>query len=165
MKRLVVAMIVMIFPVFLFAQNERLAEVKGEVMDMRGRPMAGAQVVYTNVANGKTYRTQTDRGGKFDIIGLIPGDYQVEITDPGGRRIYSGKKPANAVDRQALNVISIDLSLVPTKASLAPFKGPSAAEIQGAAWRNVTEATQRDLKPEQVASFAPRTPLSPATPN
>ncbi|HEY6308239.1 MAG TPA: tetratricopeptide repeat protein [Candidatus Angelobacter sp.] len=137
-----------------FAQNERLAEVQGQVMDMLGRPMAGALVVYTNVANGKTYRTQTDRNGKFDMIGLIVADsYQVEITGPDGRHIYSGKKPAYGLDKQALNVIYIDLSLVPTKASLAPFKGPTSEEIQGAAWRNVTEATLGDLTPEQRAEL------------
>jgi tetratricopeptide (TPR) repeat protein len=144
----------MLLSAVLFAQNENLAQVGGQIMDMLGRPMAAAQVVYTSLANGKIYRTQTDRNGKFHMIGLMLGDYQVEITGLDGQRIYSGKKPAYAADNQALNVISIDLSLVPTKASLAPFKGPTAEEIQGAAWRNtVTEATLRDLTPEQIAEL------------
>jgi tetratricopeptide (TPR) repeat protein len=130
-----------------------LAEVQGDVIDMLGQPIAGAQVVYTNVANGKTYQMQTDRNGKFHMVGLIPGDYQVEITEPSGRRIYSGRRPASAGDKQALNVIHIDLSLVPTKASLVPFKGPTAAQIQGAAWRNVTEENLRDLTPEQMGEL------------
>ncbi len=138
----------------LFAQNEKLADVSGEIMNMLGRPMTGAQVVYTNLANGKTYRTQTDRNGKFRMIGLILGDYQVVITGPDGHLVYSGKKPAYAADNQALNVIHIDLSLVPTQASLAPFKGPTAEEIQGAAWRRkVTEATVGDLAPNQMAEL------------
>jgi tetratricopeptide (TPR) repeat protein len=142
----------MLLSAVLFAQNENLAQVGGQIMDMLGRPMAAAQVVYTSLANGKIYRTQTDRNGKFHMIGLMLGDYQVEITGPDGQRIYSGKKPAYAADNQALNIISIDLSLVPTKASLAPFKGPTAEEIQGAAWRDhITEATLRDLTPEQSA--------------
>jgi tetratricopeptide (TPR) repeat protein len=146
--------VLLLLSAVLFGQNENLAQVGGQIMDMLGRPMASAKVVYTNVANGRIYRTQTDRNGKFHMIGLMLGDYQVEITGPDGQRIYSGKKPAYAADNQALNIISIDLSLVPTKVSLAPFKGPTAEEIQGAAWRNkVTEATLRYLTPEQIAEL------------
>lgn len=144
---------VFLFACALFAQNERVAEVKGEVMDMLGRPIVGAEVVYTNVDNGVVYRMRTDKNGKFDRIGLVIGMYQVEITGPTGKHIYSGRKPAYGVDKQALNVIHIDLSIVPARASLAPFKGPTAEQIQGAAWRKVDEKSLHDLTPEQIAQL------------
>jgi tetratricopeptide (TPR) repeat protein len=147
-------LVLLLLSAVLIAQIGNVAEVRGEVIDMLGRPMAGALVIYTNAANGKTYRTQTDRGGKFHMIGLILGDYQVDITGSDGQRIYSGKKPVYAADQQALNVMKVDLSLVPTKVSLAPFKGPTAEEIQGEAWRSkVTEATLGDLTPDQQAEL------------
>ena|GEM_PF-456022 len=133
------------------AQDVRLAEVKGEVLDMQGKPIAAAQVVYTNVANNKTYRCQTAINGQYYMIGLQVGAYQIEITGPTGRHIYSGKKVISAGDAQKLNVTHIDLSSIPTKASLAPFKGPSAAELQSEDWRKVTESNSKALTPEQTA--------------
>jgi tetratricopeptide (TPR) repeat protein len=136
----------------LFAQNERVAAVRGDVMDMLGRPIVGAEVLYINVDNALAYRTRTDKNGKFDMIGLVPGTYQVEITGPTGKRIYSGRKRAYGADQQALNVIHIDLSIVPTGASLAPFKGPSAEQIQGGSWRKVDEKSVK-VDPEQLAQL------------
>jgi len=137
----------------LFMQNERLGEVTGSVRDMRGQPIAGASVVYTNSNTRRTYSARTDTSGKFVIIGLIPATYDVRITSPSGRQIYAGSKKVYAVDRQAANVIDIDLSLVPTKESLVPFFGVKTEELQNETWRNVREDTLRDLTPDQVAEL------------
>lgn len=137
----------------LFMQNERVGEVKGDVLDMRGKPISGALVVYTNTQNQKRYSVKTDESGKFIMIGLMLGNYDVKITGPAGQQIYSGRKTVYAIDKQALNVIQIDLSLIPTKASLAPFLGIKAEELQKEAWRNVSESTLRDLTPEQQAEL------------
>lgn len=137
----------------LFMQNERLGEATGSVRDMRGQPIAGASVVYTNPGTHRTYSVRTDTSGKFVIIGMIPATYDVRITSPSGRQIYASSKKVYAVDRQAANVIDIDLSLVPTKESLVPFLGVKAEELQNESWRNVREDTLRDLKPNQVAEL------------
>jgi tetratricopeptide (TPR) repeat protein len=142
-----------VLALLLFMQNERVGEVKGEILDMRGKPISGALVVYTNTQNQKHYRVKTDETGRFLIIGLMLGDYDVKITGPAGQQIYSGRKSVYGIDKQALNVIQIDLSLVPTKASLSPFLGAKAGELQKEPWRNVTESTLRDLTPEQRAEL------------
>jgi tetratricopeptide (TPR) repeat protein len=142
-----------VFALLLFMQNERVGEVKGEILDMRGKPISGALVVYTNTLNQKHYSVKTDATGRFLIIGLMLGDYDVKITGPAGQQVYSGRKSVYGIDKQALNVIQIDLSLVPTKASLAPFLGAKAGELQREPWRNVTESTLRDLTPEQRAEL------------
>ncbi len=136
-----------------FMQNDRVGEVSGDVLDMRGKPIFGALVVYTNIQSQKRYSVKTDEAGKFIMIGLLLGNYDVEITGPAGQQIYSGRKTVYAIDKQRLNVIQIDLSLIPAKASLAPFLGVKAQELQKEAWRNVSESTLRNLTPEQKAEL------------
>jgi tetratricopeptide (TPR) repeat protein len=133
----------------LFLQDEKLGEVKGDTLDMRGKPIASALVVYTNIDNKKTYSVKTDASGNFIIVGLMLGTYDVRITRSTGEQIYTGRKRVYAVDRQAANIIQIDLSLIPTKASLAPFLGVKAEELQKASWRNTGETVPRELTGEQ----------------
>ena len=59
-----------------------LASVSGQILDREGNPMAGAEVVYTNVGTvdraatriiegtGKTYKAKTDKTGKFSLVGV-----------------------------------------------------------------------------------------------
>jgi tetratricopeptide (TPR) repeat protein len=119
----------------LFMQDVRLAEVQGKVRDMQGRPIAGADVVYTNINNNKTYRFKTDKDGGFHAIGLQIGIYKIEITGPKGNHIYSGQKAVPDKDGKIslagrVSITEIDLSLVPPKASLTPFKGTSTDELK-----------------------------------
>jgi hypothetical protein len=137
----------------LAAQDVRLAEVKGEVLDMSGRPISSAQVVFSNAGNGKAYRCQTDKDGRFFMIGLMLGRYDIEITSPTGGHIYSGSRPLYAGDQQKFNVIHVDLSTIPTKASLAPFKGPSAVELQKQKWRSKGATGEGELKQEDAAEL------------
>ncbi|HEY6271828.1 MAG TPA: tetratricopeptide repeat protein [Terriglobales bacterium] len=156
MKRLANVLIVTAFACTLFAQNDRVAEVQGQVIDMLGRPVAGGEVVYRNVDIARVYRTRTGKNGKFDIVGVMLGTYQVEITGPTGEHILSTKRSVFDGDQQVLNAIHVDLSIVPTRASLAPFKGPSAQQIEGETWRKVqdhtlTKAEMAELREENAA--------------
>lgn len=104
-----------------------LASVSGQILDREGNPMAGAEVVYTNVGTvdrvatriiegtGKTYKTKTDKNGKFSLIGVEYGIYQIEITAPDGSHVYSGKKHVGDIqdkEVEAQNVLNVDLSSV-----------------------------------------------------
>jgi len=120
------------FFALLLMQDVRLADCPGEVRDMQGRPIAGALIVYTHEGKGKTYSVKTDSNGQYRLIGLMLGKYDLEITCPTGKHIYSGKKFLSAGDAQKFNVVQVDLSIIPPKASLVPFKGPRADEMKGA---------------------------------
>jgi tetratricopeptide (TPR) repeat protein len=143
--------IVICLSALLLLQDVRLADCQGEVRDMQGRPVAGALVVYTNTDNGKTYRIKTDDNGQYHIIGLMLGWYSLEITGPTGKHIYSGKKFLSAGNAQKLNVIHLDLSVLPPKASLVPFKGPKADEMKGA--REKARDEGKELSPAETAAL------------
>jgi len=135
----------------LFMQDVRLADCQGEVRDMQGRPIAGALVVYTLKDTGKTYSVKTDSNGQYRLIGLNLGKYDLEITGPTGKHIYSGKKFLSAGDAQKLNVVQVDLSIIPPKASLVPFKGPRADEMKGA--REQAFAEGKKISPSDLAEL------------
>ncbi|HEY2113963.1 MAG TPA: carboxypeptidase regulatory-like domain-containing protein [Candidatus Angelobacter sp.] len=135
----------------LLMQGVRLADCHGEVRDMQSRPIAGALVVYTLKDTGKTYSVKTDGNGQYHLIGLKLGIYNVEITGPTGKHIYSGQKFLSAGDAQKLNVVQVDLSIIPPKASLVPFKGPRADEMKGA--REQAFAEDKKLSPSALAEL------------
>ena len=156
--------VLLLLAVGLLAQDVRLGEVSGEILDMEGKPIAGAQLVYVNVDSGKTYHFVTGQDGKFHAIGVVLGTYKITITGATGKHIYSGKKgvysagvnchtDGTGCGSTVTNIISIDLSLIPTNASLVPFKGPKAAEIQGEDWRKLKNTSIENLTPEQKAQL------------
>jgi tetratricopeptide (TPR) repeat protein len=113
--------------VLLLPMQRFLASVSGQILDHEGKPMAGAEVVYTNVGTvdrsatriiegtGKVYKVKTDKNGKFSLVGMEYGIYQIEITAPDGSHVYSGKKHVGDVkdtDVEAQNVLNVDLSSV-----------------------------------------------------
>jgi tetratricopeptide (TPR) repeat protein len=103
-----------------------LASVSGQILDREGNPMAGAEVVYTNVGtvdyssagepritqgSGKVYKIKTDKKGSFSLIGVEYGVYQIEISAADGSHVYSGKKNiGDNTDAASQNVLNVDLS-------------------------------------------------------
>src|SRR5437660_5400270 len=74
------------------AEDVRLTDFRGEVLDMASAPIAGARTVLTNVDKGRVFNDQTDASGRFNMIGLPPGVYKIEITRRDGRHIYSATR-------------------------------------------------------------------------
>jgi tetratricopeptide (TPR) repeat protein len=115
--------------VLLLPMQRFLASVSGQILDHEGKPMAGAEVVYTNVGtldrtanrvtegSGKVYKIKTDKNGKFSLVGVEYGVYQIEITDGDGGHVYSGRKHIGDIadtEVEAQNVLNVDLSSVIT---------------------------------------------------
>lgn len=135
------------------AEDRRLTDFRGEVLDMASAPIAGARIVLTNVDNGRVFNDQTDVSGHFNMIGLPPGVYKIEITRRDGRHIYSATRKLHLGELQKLNVMHLDLSMIATKASLVPFKGPQAADLQKQKWREYATNGDYGLSGDQVAEL------------
>jgi len=106
-----------------------LASISGTILDREGNPLAGAEVVYTNVGtvdyssagtgtpritegSGKIYKVKTDKKGSFSVVGVEYGVYKIEITASDGSHVYSGKKSVgDNTDANSQNTLNVDLSL------------------------------------------------------
>jgi tetratricopeptide (TPR) repeat protein len=103
------------------------ANVTGRILDHESKPMAGAEVIYTNVGTidrgstriiegtGKVYRGKTDKDGRFSIIGVTYGVYEIEVKAADGSHVYTGKKHVgdpNDKEVEPQNDLQVDLSTV-----------------------------------------------------
>lgn len=60
--------------------------ILGIVMDTSGAVIANATVTVTNVATNELQTAQTDSGGKFSFVNLLPATYRVQVEKAGFRR-------------------------------------------------------------------------------
>ena len=58
-------------------------DLSGQVLDPQGLAVPGAKVAVRNLATGATRSAETDQTGRYRIVGLPPGRY--ELTVDGGK--------------------------------------------------------------------------------
>ena len=95
----------MLFTVSAVAQQ---ASIKGVCKDDDGKPIAGATVELNNLENGAKTILKTDSQGQYYSIGILPGNYKINLIGPDGKLIFYLNNVAVklAVD----NVYDIDLA-------------------------------------------------------
>jgi len=62
------------------------ATVRGLVSAPSGVAIGGLAVTATNVATGARYRTSTREDGRYALVGLAPGQYDVSVAGADGKR-------------------------------------------------------------------------------
>jgi tetratricopeptide (TPR) repeat protein len=82
-----VAAILLALSVMAASAQATLGKVNGRILD-GGKPLAGAQVVFTFKDNGRQYKGKTDKGGTFSMLGLTRGIYELEIFSPTGESLF-----------------------------------------------------------------------------
>ena len=65
------------------AVAQSLSTFSGSVTDPTQNGIPGATLVLTNVANQAKHEVRSDERGRFEFVGLPPGDYLLEATFPG----------------------------------------------------------------------------------
>ncbi|HLW51994.1 MAG TPA: tetratricopeptide repeat protein [Candidatus Angelobacter sp.] len=53
-----------------------------------GEPATGLQFVLSSPANGREYKTKTDKKGQYSVVGVQVGTYIVKIIGPGNEVLY-----------------------------------------------------------------------------
>jgi len=72
----------MTVPLATFAQGG-FATVSGTVVDPQDRVLPAATIIVSDVRRDAKHETKSDRGGRFELVGLPAGDYTIEAKVPG----------------------------------------------------------------------------------
>jgi hypothetical protein len=81
------------------------ATVTGLVTDSSGGAIAGVVVVFTNVNNGVSTTTETNREGIYRVPGLLPGVYRANLTKDGFSSIVKGDIDLHVQDEVSINFV------------------------------------------------------------
>ena len=98
------------------------APIEGKVT-MEGSPLSNVQVVFTNVDNGKTYKSKSDKGGNFSVLGMQYGNYQVDVIGEKGEKLFTERTAIGTGDTSASNILKIDVpkgGAAPASAAAGP---------------------------------------------
>jgi tetratricopeptide (TPR) repeat protein len=116
---------VMVILLFLAATATAWAQatagkVQGTITD-GGKPVANADVVLTNIGNGRTFKMKSDKNGQVSGVGIPFGDYNEEVS--AGEKRFKGQVRV-AGEGGAVDSISVELT------SGKPGTGPSKEELE-----------------------------------
>jgi tetratricopeptide (TPR) repeat protein len=95
-------------------------KVQGTITD-GGKPVANADVVLTNIGNGRTFKMKSDKNGQVSGVGIPFGDYNEEVT--AGEKRFKGQVRIQG-EGGAVDSISVELT------SGKPGAGPSKEELE-----------------------------------
>lgn len=84
------------------------ARFSGTVLDQTNAPIADATVALTNAASQAKQEAQTDGTGHFELAGLAPGEYALEVTQPG----FAVLTETLSLARDTERTISLDVAAV-----------------------------------------------------
>ncbi len=82
--------------------------VEGAVTQ-EGKPLANAQIVLTNMDNGKVYKTKSDKSGSFNLLGIPYGNFKVEVLGEKGEKLFSQTTSISAQNTTSSNFLHIDV--------------------------------------------------------
>jgi tetratricopeptide (TPR) repeat protein len=85
------------------------ARVEGTIT-AAGKPVADAQVVFTNKDNGKAFKFKTDKNGQYVGYGLPFGTYDQEVISATGDKLYKRAVSVVSENGTTLNKLSLDIS-------------------------------------------------------
>jgi len=136
MKRnvIVLALGALLFAVgFLPAYSQTVgAQAEGKVTQ-EGSPLANAQVVFTGTETGKVFKTKTDKGGEFKLLGVPYGSYRVEVLNDKGEKLFSETTTLgtdNTTDSNYLNIPVGKEPITDSKFGLPQPTGPKLTKEQ-----------------------------------
>lgn len=102
--------------------------IRGTCKDAQGTPIVGAQIVWKNQNDGRTYNLKTDKKGSFFSLGIEPGEYVVTLSKDG--QVLDEQKGVHVGLDEF--VYDVDLKKIQQQsiADTAKKQGKSSEEVQ-----------------------------------
>ncbi len=90
------------------AQMSNMTKVQGVVKDREGKPIAGAQVQFVGLENGRKLQLKTDKKGEYYSLGVQSGKYNINFFAPDGSKLFTLNGVQVRLD-QEINRFDLDL--------------------------------------------------------
>src|SRR2546430_712983 len=85
------------------------ATLSGTVSDPQGLPVKGAMVTMTNAGTGAQRTSITDDGGRYNLVGLPPGQYRMAVDGGANFSVYENASIVLTVGETATSDLRLDL--------------------------------------------------------
>jgi tetratricopeptide (TPR) repeat protein len=107
-----------------------LTRVSGKVTNA-GQPVANAQITFTNLNTGRTFKGKTDKNGSYEIVGLERTNYQVEVSSASGEKVYTSKQGITGeANGQMGGMQQLDIDISPGSGGQPKYTKEQRAEIE-----------------------------------
>jgi TonB family protein len=112
--------------------GQRFFTFSGGMVDATSRILPDTKLVLTNTVSRAKYEVRSDRTGRFEFVGLPPGEYALEVTLPGFRVFKDTITVAANVDRTIeLRVGSLEETVTVTSSlSDTPNTDPTPDQLE-----------------------------------
>jgi beta-lactamase regulating signal transducer with metallopeptidase domain len=135
------------------------ASVSGSLLDPQRAALPGATLSISNAARETKTTVKTDSAGRFEFVGLPPGDYVLEIKVPGFRNVTASIALAGEhIERDfVMRVGQLEETITVTSSPEQAAKAESAEqrEVRIARWIERRNATTRACTPAAEPGTVP----------
>ena len=105
MKRLSLAMMAaMILALLVPAAWAQTGSIKGSIIDVEGKPIAGAQILMVSKETGRKYALKSDKNGQIFSLGIASGQYDVTVNDANGQLLTKYSNFPVKLDENRLDI-------------------------------------------------------------
>jgi len=110
------------------AQGVNTSTLSGTVVDPQGLPVKGAKVTVTNAGTGATRSDVSDDGGRYNLVGLPPGQYKMAVDAGASFAVYENPSVILTVGEAAR--LDVPLQLGGERQTVTVTAEPALVETQ-----------------------------------
>jgi tetratricopeptide (TPR) repeat protein len=108
-KTIYIALLTAMFALGQLAAWSQTSKGNGKITD-GGKPVAGAQIVFSDASTSRTFKTKTDKNGEFIILGLPTTTYNFQVISASGEILYESN--VHLTGDEDRDLVKVDLAQV-----------------------------------------------------